>query len=76
MEADIYVARIVNDKLVERLAKTERQCRENAKYLQQDNLEIVDIPDSGDNSVFEETARGVFRKIGVEIDERDVQACH
>ena len=27
-------------------------------------------------SVFEETVRGVFKKTGVEIDERDVQACH
>ena len=68
LEADIAVARIVNNKLVERLAKTERQCWENAQYSQRDTLEIVDIPDSGDNTVFEETARGVFKKICVEID--------
>ena len=27
-------------------------------------------------SILEETVCGVFKKIGVEIDERDVQACH
>ena len=37
---------------------------------------IVGIPNSVDNSVLEETVCGVFKKIGVEIDEQDVQACH
>ena len=39
-------------------------------------MEIFGIPNSVDNSVLEETRRGVFKKIDVEIDERDVQACH
>ena len=76
LEADIAVVRTVNDRLVERVVKTERQCRENAQYCRRDTLEIVGIPNSIDNSVLEETVRGVFKKIGVEIDERDVQACH
>ena len=37
---------------------------------------IVGIPNSISNSILEETVCGVFKKIGVEIDERDVQACH
>ena len=37
---------------------------------------MVGIPNSIDNSVLEETVRGVFKKIGVKIGERDVQACH
>ena len=63
-------------KFVERIIKTERQCWENAQYSRRDTLEIVGIPYSVDNSVLEETVRGVFKKIGVEIDERYVQACH
>ena len=63
-------------RLVERVIKTERQCWENAQYSQRDTLEIVDIPNSVGTSVFEETVRSVFKKIGVKIDERDVQACH
>ena len=75
LEADIAVVKTVNDRLVERVVKTERQCWENAQYSRQDTLEIVGIPNSVGNSVLEETVRGVFKKIGVEIDERDVQAC-
>ena len=60
LEADIAVVKTVNDRLVESVTKTE----------------IVGIPNSVGNSVLEETVRGVFKKIGVEIDERDVQACH
>ena len=47
-----------------------------APYSRRDILEIVGIPNSVDNSVLEETVRGVFKKTGIEIDERDVQACH
>ena len=76
LEADIAVVKTVNDRLVERVIKTERQCWENAQYSRRDTLEIVGIPNSVGNSVLEETVRDVFKKIGVEIDERDVQACH
>ena len=76
LEADIAVVKTVNDRLVERVINTERQCWENAQYSRRDTLEIVGIPNSVGNSVLEETVRDVFKKIGVEIDERDVQACH
>ena len=76
MEADIAVVKTVNDRLVERVIKTDRQCWENAQYSRRDTLEIVDIPNSVGDSVPEETVRDVFKKIGVEIDEPDVQACH
>ena len=76
LEADIAVVKIVNDRLVERIVKTERQCWENAQYSRRDTLEIVGIPGSIDNSVLEETVRGIFGKIGVQVDERDIQTCH
>ena len=76
LKADIAVVKTVNDRLVERVINTERQCWENAQYSRRDTLEIVGIPNSVGNSVLEETVRDVFKKIGVEIDERDVQACH
>ena len=76
LEANIALVKTVNDRLVERFTKTERQCWENTQYSRRDTLEIVGIPNSVGNSVLEETVRGVFKKIGVEIDERDVQACH
>ena len=70
MEADIAVVRTVNHRFVERVVKTERHCWENARYFRRDTLEIIWIPNSIDNNVLEETARGVFKKIGVEIGER------
>ena len=76
LEADIAVAKIVNDRFVERIVKTEGQCWENAQYSRRDTLEIVVIPGSIDNSVLEETERGIFGKIGVQVDEWDIEACH
>ena len=76
LEADIAVIKIVNDRLVERIVKTERQCWKNAQYSQRDTLEIVGIPGSIDNSVLEEIVHGIFGKIGVQVDEQDIQVCH
>ena len=76
LEADIAVVKTVNDRLVKRIVKTERQCWENAQYSRRDTLEIVGVPDSIDNGVLEEAVRGIFKKIGVEVNKRDVQACH
>ena len=39
-------------------------------------LHVFSIPNSIDDSVLQETVRNVFKKIGIQIDERDVQACH
>ena len=76
MEADISVVKTVNDRLVERIVKTERQCWENSQFSRCDTLDIVGILGSIDNSVLEETVRGMFKKIGVEVGEQYVQACH
>ena len=74
LEADIAVVKTVKDRLVERIANTERPCWENAQYSRHDTLQIVGIPGSIDNSVLEETVRGIFTKIGVQVDVRDIQA--
>ena len=76
LEADIAIVRNVNDRFVERVVKTEGQCWDNAKNSRRDTVEIIGIPNSIGNGDLEETVRGVFRNIGVETDERDVQACH
>ena len=44
LEADIAVVKTVNDRLVDIVIKTERQCWENAQYSRRDTLEIVGIP--------------------------------
>ena len=45
-------------------------------YSRRDTLEIVGVPNSIDNSALGKTLRGVFKKIGVEIDKQDVQIRH
>ena len=67
LEADIAVVRNVNDRLVERVVKTERQCWKNAQYSRRDTLKIIGILKSIGNSVLEETVHRVFKRIGVEL---------
>ena len=67
LEADIAVIKIVNDRVVERIVKTERQCWKNAQYSRCDALDIVGVSGSLDNSVLEETVCGIFKKISVEL---------
>ena len=76
MEGDTAVVRTANDRLVERVVKTERQCWEKAQYSQEHILEIIGIPNYIGNSILEETVSRVFKKIGVEYNERDAQVCH
>ena len=63
LEPDIAVVRTVNNRLVERVVKTERLCWENAQYSRRDTLEIIGIPNSICNSVLEETVCRVVKKI-------------
>lgn len=76
MEGDIAVVRTFNSKREERLVKTKKYYWENAQFSRQDTIEIVGIPNSVDNRALEKTVRGVFKKIGVKIEKRDVQVCH
>ena len=76
MEAGISVVRTINNKPMEGLVKTERQCWENTQYSQRGTLDIVGSPNSVDNRVLEEMLCGVFKKTGVEIVKQNVQACH
>ena len=73
LEADIAVFKTVNNRLVKRLVKTDRHCWESAQYSRRGTLEVVGVPNS---SVLEDMVYDVFKKIGVEIDEQDVQTCH
>ena len=63
LEADIAVVKTVNDRLVERIVKTERQCCENAQYIRRDTPEIVGVPSSIDKSVLEETVHRIFKRL-------------
>ena len=70
------IVKNVNNKLVERVVATERQCWENAQYSRRDTLEVVGIPMSVRDNVLEQKVCDVIHEIGVDICDRDIQACH
>ena len=76
LEADVAIVRNVNNKLVERVVATEHQCWENAQYSRRDTLEMVGIPMSFRDNVPEQKVCDVIHEIGVDICDRDIQACH
>ena len=76
LEVDLAIVRNVNSKLVESVVATERQCWENAQYSTRDKLEVVGIPMSVRDNVPEQKIYDVFQEIGVDVCDRDIQACH
>ena len=70
------VTKNVNSKFMERVVQTERQCRANAQYSRQDTFEVIGIPSSIRDQYLEDKVRNIFREIGVNINERDIQMCH
>ena len=46
------------------------------QYSRLEVLEIIGIPNSIGNSALEETVSRVFKKTGVECNERDAQVCY
>ena len=76
LEADVAIVRNINNKLVERVVATKHQCWENAQYSRRDTLEVVGIPMSFRDNAPELKVCGVIQEIGVDICDRDIQACH
>ena len=76
LKADVVIVKNVNSRLVEQLVQTERECWENAQYSRRDCLESIGIPTLVKDNVLKEKVCGIFDELGVEIGQRDIQACH
>ena len=76
VEADVAIVKNVNEKLVNQLIETERQCWANAQYSRRESLEVVGIPAYISNDSLEANISKVFDKIGVHVEGKDIQACH
>ena len=76
VEADVAIVKNVNEKLVNQLIKTERQCWASAQYSRRECLEVVGIPTSITNDSLEANITKVFDKLGVHVEGKDIQACH
>ena len=71
LEADVKIAKNINNLLSQRVVDLERQCWANAQYSRRECLEIVGIPRSVDDNSLEEKVIQVFEKVGCNI-----EACH
>ena len=76
LEADVAATKNVNSRSADHLVETEKQCWANAQYSRREYLEVVGIPTSVKDDALEDKFLNVFREIGVEIGQRDIQACH
>ena len=76
IKADVALVKTVNEKLVNQLTETERQCWTNAHYLKQEYLEVVGIPTFLPNDLLETDISKMFDKFGVHAEGKDIQACH
>ena len=74
LEADLIVKKNVNSKPMERVVQTERQCKENVQNSRRDTIEIIGVPLSIRDQELEDKVRNIFREIGVNINERDIQS--
>ena len=76
LEADLAVKKNVNSKLMERVVQIERQCWANAQYSRRGTIEVISIPSFIRGKGLENKVRNIFGEIGVNVKERDIQACH
>ena len=58
------------------MSKQKGSAGKTSQYFRRGTLEIVGIPNSVIKIVLEEIVCGIVKKIGVEIDEQDVQVCN
>ena len=70
LETDVAIVRNVNRKLVERVVATERQ------YSRSNTVEVVGISMFIMDNALDQKVCDLFQEIGVDICDRDIQACH
>ena len=63
VETNVAIFKNVNEKLVNRLIETERQCWANTHYSRQECLKVVGIPTSIPNESLEANISKVFDKM-------------
>ena len=74
--SDLAITKNVNRQLQNRFVNMERQYWANAQYIQRECVEIVGIPSSVLDNELEETFCKIVNKVGVKIDDRDIESCN
>ena len=76
VDEDIAIVKNVNNKSVEYVKDTERQCWSNTKYSWFEFLEVISIPTSINVIDLEQMVCDIFEVTDVEVGERDIHPCH
>ena len=76
LKPDLAITKNVNSQLRNRFVNMERQCWANAQYSRRECVEIVGIPTTVPDNELEETFCKIVDKVGVKIDDRDIESCH
>ena len=76
LESDVQIVKTVNNNLLKQLENTERQCWANAQYSRRECVEVIGIPKTVESKDLEHTICKVFNRIGFDIEEDRIEACH
>ena len=76
LESELVVAKRVNDLLSERMIEMERKGYSNEQYSRKECIEISGIPDTIANNKLESTVVSMLQKIGSDITDEGIEACH
>ena len=76
LESELQVSKNITDNLTKYMKTLERKRLENKQCSRRECLEISGIPNSIEDSVFENTVLKLFRKVNVLIYQSNVEDCH
>ena len=76
LESEVQILKTVNNNLLKQVENNERQCWENAQYLQCECVEVIGIPKTVESKDLEHTVCKIFNSIGFDIEEDRIEACH
>ena len=76
LKFDLAITKSVNSQLHNRFVIMERQCWASAQYSRRKYAGIVGLPTSVPDNELEETFCKFVDKVGVEINDRDIESCH
>ena len=76
LRSELDITKNVNSLLSDRLTSLERQFWANAQYSRRECVEISGIPKSMEDNALESTLCKIFDKVGMEINQNLIEACH
>ena len=76
ISSELVIAKHVNTKHQERIVTLEKKAWENEQYSRRECLEITGIPETVQNECLEEKVCKILKTIDIDIDTRQIEACH